>query len=165
MEILFGQYVLFHKLDVVLFVTDCSFKNSFLRGNQSPYNRYSFLWIFLIITAFNYTNYTSIALLDSFTIPSAMLLSSIFLKCKYNYWHYVGTMACLCGLICVVISDFLVKSQNSDSFRLFVQNYQVVIQTCRNSWNGGSKCQKRSLSRLFVQNYQNMNDELCIDLW
>ena len=37
---------------------------------------------FLVISAFNYTSFTSVALLDCFTIPSAMALSYFFLGCR-----------------------------------------------------------------------------------
>ena len=42
---------------------------------------------FLVISAFNYTSFTSVALLDCFTIPSAMGLSYFFLGCRCVIFH------------------------------------------------------------------------------
>jgi drug/metabolite transporter (DMT)-like permease len=66
---------------------------------------------FLVVSAFNYTNFTSIALLDSFTIPFAMLTSSFFLNSVFQKWHYIGVCICIIGLVCVVASDLLVKQE------------------------------------------------------
>ena len=40
---------------------------------------------FLVLEAYNYTSITSVMLLDCFTIPCAMVLSAIFLKCRSGY--------------------------------------------------------------------------------
>ena len=60
---------------------------------------------FLIILAYQYTTITSIMLLDCFTIPVAMLLSRLFLKCRYTRRHLLGVCLCLGGLVLIVISD------------------------------------------------------------
>ena len=60
---------------------------------------------YLIIRAFNYTTFTSVALLDAFTIPSAIFLSYCFMRCKYSAGHYVGIAICVVGLGCVILSD------------------------------------------------------------
>ncbi len=70
---------------------------------------------YLIISAFNHTSYTSIAILDCFTIPSAMALSSMFLRCRYKKMHYIGTLICLLGLGCVVLSDFVAGNTDDDT--------------------------------------------------
>ena len=64
---------------------------------------------FLIIMAYNYTTITSIMLLDCFTIPVAMMLSYIFLGCRYNAYHLAGVSLCLLGLVCIVISDVITQ--------------------------------------------------------
>jgi solute carrier family 35 protein F1/2 len=60
---------------------------------------------FLVLLAYNYTTITSVMLLDCFTIPCAMVLSYLFLGCRYNYKHMLGTGICLLGLVCIVIND------------------------------------------------------------
>jgi drug/metabolite transporter (DMT)-like permease len=72
---------------------------------------------FLVITAFNYTSITSIALLDCFTIPSAMILSYFFLEARYVLRHYLGVGICLLGMVCIVLSDRFADAEggNSDS--------------------------------------------------
>jgi drug/metabolite transporter (DMT)-like permease len=60
---------------------------------------------YLVILAYNYTTITSVMLLDCFTIPCAMVLSYLFLGCRYNYMHILGTAICLLGLACIVIND------------------------------------------------------------
>ena len=62
---------------------------------------------YLVLEAYNYTTITSVMLLDCFTIPCAMLLSYLFLGCRYNYKHLLGTGICLLGLACIVINDSL----------------------------------------------------------
>jgi hypothetical protein len=68
---------------------------------------------FLVLLAYNYTTITSVMLLDCFTIPCAMALSYIFLGCRYKVRHFVGTLTCLSGLACIVISDSLNAPQES----------------------------------------------------
>jgi len=69
---------------------------------------------FLVLLAYNYTTITSVMLLDCFTIPVAMLLSYLFLGCRYNYMHILGTTICLLGLTCIVINDS-VGATNDDA--------------------------------------------------
>jgi len=46
-------------------------------------------------------------LLDCFTIPCAMMLSYFFLGCRYRWKHGIGTILCLCGLICIITNDIV----------------------------------------------------------
>lgn len=62
---------------------------------------------YLFIRAYDYTSITSIMLLDCFTIPSAMLLSYLFMGAKYKRVHVVGIVVCIAGLVCCVTSDVL----------------------------------------------------------
>jgi len=56
--------------------------------------------------AYRYTSFTSIALLDSLSIPSVMLFSRCLLNRRYHFWHYVGILICLIGFIITLNSDF-----------------------------------------------------------
>lgn len=60
---------------------------------------------YMIIQAYNYTSITSIMLLDCFTIPCAMLLSHVFLRCRYTTMHFGGITCCLLGLALIVYGD------------------------------------------------------------
>jgi solute carrier family 35 protein F1/2 len=60
---------------------------------------------YLVLLAYNYTSITSVMLLDCFTIPSTMLLSYLFLHCKYSWRHLAGALLCLIGLSLIVVSD------------------------------------------------------------
>jgi solute carrier family 35, member F1/2 len=70
---------------------------------------------FLIVTAFRYTNITSVMLLDCFTIPNVMLLSWLFLKARYTARQYAGVVVCLVGLATLVVSDALTESREDGS--------------------------------------------------
>lgn len=69
---------------------------------------------YLVILAYNYTTITSVMLLDCFTIPCAMVLSYLFLGCRYNYKHILGTAICLLGLACIVINDSAMAAADDD---------------------------------------------------
>lgn len=69
---------------------------------------------YLVILAYNYTTITSVMLLDCFTIPCAMVLSFLFLGCRYNYKHILGTVICLLGLACIVMNDSM-QTANDDA--------------------------------------------------
>jgi len=60
---------------------------------------------YMVVLAYQYTNITSIMLLDSFTIPCVMALSVAFLQAKYTARHLTGAAICLLGVACTVLSD------------------------------------------------------------
>jgi len=70
-------------------------------------------WLF--IKAYDFTTITSIMLLDCFTIPSAMLLSYLFLRISYKPIHVLGVVICICGLVCVVLGDLYLPTASSSS--------------------------------------------------
>jgi drug/metabolite transporter (DMT)-like permease len=70
-------------------------------------------WLF--IKAYDFTTITSIMLLDCFTIPSAMLLSYLFLRISYKPIHVLGVVICICGLVCIVLSDLYLPTAFSSS--------------------------------------------------
>lgn len=69
----------------------------------------------LVIEAYNHTSITSVMLLDCFTIPCAMVLSRVFLGCRYKLKHYLGALICLIGLACIVLSDTILSSGENGS--------------------------------------------------
>ncbi|KAG6622537.1 Drug/Metabolite Transporter (DMT) Superfamily [Phytophthora cinnamomi] len=62
---------------------------------------------FLVVCAYKYTSISSVMLLDCFTIPVVMLLSSLFLRAKYTRSHFVAVLFCLVGISVLVISDVI----------------------------------------------------------
>lgn len=68
---------------------------------------------FLVLLAYNYTNITSIMLLDCFTIPCVMALSYFLLGCRYKPRHGLGVVLCIIGLIVIVVNDVLDGNTNS----------------------------------------------------
>jgi solute carrier family 35 protein F1/2 len=58
------------------------------------------------VMSFKYTTLTSAAVFDNMAIPSAMVLSRLFLKRKYVWLHLVGVMICLGGITVNVLIDY-----------------------------------------------------------
>ena len=71
---------------------------------------------YLVTRAYNYTNITSVMLLDCFTIPVVMGLSRVFLGRRYNRIHAIGVVTCILGLCLVVVSD-LISGNNQTQAR------------------------------------------------
>lgn len=67
----------------------------------------------LVLTSFRYTSLLSVVLLDSFAIPCTMLLSYLFLRAEYRWIHYLGTLVCLLGLGCNILSDSVLTAETS----------------------------------------------------
>lgn len=61
---------------------------------------------YLVVKAYQYTNLTSIQVLDCFSLVSVLVLSWIFLKVRYQFVHYSGVLICLAGITCLVIADY-----------------------------------------------------------
>ncbi|KAJ7363595.1 hypothetical protein OS493_009755 [Desmophyllum pertusum] len=61
---------------------------------------------YLVVKAYQYTNLTSIQVLDCFSTASVLVLSWIFLKVRYQCIHYSGVLICLAGIACLVVADY-----------------------------------------------------------
>jgi uncharacterized membrane protein len=46
-------------------------------------------------------------IIEDFSVPSAVLLSLIFLKVKYGLSHYIGIFICVIGISIGFINDFM----------------------------------------------------------
>ncbi|CAD6184658.1 unnamed protein product [Caenorhabditis auriculariae] len=62
---------------------------------------------YMIVYAYQFTNLTSIQLLDCATIPTVLLLSWLFLSVRYLLSHILGVTICLIGIACVIWADAL----------------------------------------------------------
>lgn len=60
---------------------------------------------YLIVYAYQFTNLTSIQLLNCFTIPVVMLLSWCFLSVRYVVSHIIGVAICLLGVALIIYAD------------------------------------------------------------
>uniref|UniRef100_A0A0V0J3X1 Solute carrier family 35 member F1 n=1 Tax=Schistocephalus solidus TaxID=70667 RepID=A0A0V0J3X1_SCHSO len=66
-----------------------------------------------IVSAYSYTNLTSVQLLDCLTIPTAMLLSRFCLKTRYGLIHVAGVFICLLGAGAMVGADYLAAAADA----------------------------------------------------
>lgn len=56
--------------------------------------------------SFRYTTLTSVTLFDALAIPSAMVISRIFLGRKYLWFHLFGVVICMTGVVFNVMQDY-----------------------------------------------------------
>ncbi|KAL5965408.1 Solute carrier family 35 member F1, partial [Taenia solium] len=69
-----------------------------------------------IVSAYSYTNLTSVQLLDCLTIPTAMIISRFCLKTRYKCVHIIGVITCLAGAGAMVAADYLAtKTVSTDT--------------------------------------------------
>lgn len=61
---------------------------------------------YMTVLAYRYTTITSITLFDALAIPSAMILSWIFLGRRYTSIHYCGVIVCMSGVVYNVLADY-----------------------------------------------------------
>ncbi|CDM63462.1 Solute carrier family 35 member F1 [Caenorhabditis elegans] len=62
---------------------------------------------YMIVKAYQYTNLTSVQLLDCATIPTVLFLSWLFLSVRYLASHILGVTICIIGIACVIWADAL----------------------------------------------------------
>eukprot|EP00887_Chlorella_sp_A99_P003924 scaffold11.g3924.t1 len=60
---------------------------------------------FLVVLAFRFTSLTSVTILDCFSIPTAVVLSTAFLRARYRRLHYVAAAVCVAGLSVLLAGD------------------------------------------------------------
>ena len=67
-----------------------------------------------MVKAYLYTTITSAMIINVVTIPSAFLLSLLFLKVRYLWNHYIAIAICIAGISFPVINDVLINPRNTD---------------------------------------------------
>ena len=67
----------------------------------------SFYGYYCYLLAVTYTTITSISLLDAMSIPTAMILSHLFLKRRYLRLHLLGATLCIIGVVLDVSVDLV----------------------------------------------------------
>uniref|UniRef100_A0A0R3RI81 Solute carrier family 35 member F1 n=1 Tax=Elaeophora elaphi TaxID=1147741 RepID=A0A0R3RI81_9BILA len=100
-------------------------ENSFLPVVRKRGWRYLLLAIvdvqanYIIVYAYQFTNLTSVQLLDCSTIPMVLLLSWLFLSTRYLLTHIIGVGICLVGIAVLIWADALEgKGSSGDSNRV-----------------------------------------------
>ena len=68
----------------------------------------------LIVLAYGYTTLTSVMLLSDFTIPSAVIMSLLFLGVRYKCRHYFAIGLCFAGLTTSFSNDIFFKFRQSE---------------------------------------------------
>ena len=61
---------------------------------------------YVTILAFKYTTITSVSLFDALAIPSAMIVSRIFVGRRYTKVHLLGVMMCCIGIAINILQDY-----------------------------------------------------------
>ncbi|KAM7533351.1 hypothetical protein Aperf_G00000121877 [Anoplocephala perfoliata] len=78
-----------------------------------------------IVSAYAYTNLTSVQLLDCLSIPTAVVLSRFCLKTRYKWSHITGVLICLVGSGSMVAADYLAaKGAGTNSSASETENSQ-----------------------------------------
>lgn len=72
---------------------------------------------YCVTLAFKYTSMTSVSLLDSATIPFAMVLSKALLGSVYARGHVVGALVAFAGLTILVLGDATPVNGNNENVR------------------------------------------------
>ncbi|XP_075871336.1 solute carrier family 35 member F2-like [Nelusetta ayraudi] len=82
---------------------------------------------YTVVKAYQYTNLTSIQLLDCFVIPVLMILSRWFLKTRYRIVHYVAVCICLLGVGAMVGADLLTGREQGSSSNILLGDCLVLV--------------------------------------
>ena len=70
---------------------------------------------YLIVKAYQYTNMTSVQLLDCFTIPCVMLLSLVVLSARFSTWQLGGALVAISGIALLIVLDADGMTRTSDA--------------------------------------------------
>jgi solute carrier family 35 protein F1/2 len=62
---------------------------------------------YLLVLAYQYTDITSVCILDAFTIPTVMLLSRMLFRVRYSWHEVLAAALCLVGITILFASDLL----------------------------------------------------------
>ena len=70
---------------------------------------------YFTVLAFSYTTITSVTLFDALAIPTAMVVSAVFLSRKYTRLHLLGVGACSIGILLNVLQDYVHDKNDNNS--------------------------------------------------
>jgi len=75
---------------------------------------------YLIVRAYQYTDITSVTLLDAFAVPGVMLLSYSALGARYGGRQVAGVAVCLAGLVTLVTTDALLAPMHQCALYVYI---------------------------------------------
>ncbi|XP_078432670.1 uncharacterized protein LOC144704218 [Wolffia australiana] len=103
---------------------------------------------YFVVKAYQYTNITSIMMLDCWVIPCVIVLTFVFLKTRYRYVQYFGALLCIAGAILVVFSDVFAGGRESGSNPLKGNLFVILSSTLYAFSNVGEEYLVRDGSRV-----------------
>ncbi|XP_026184351.1 solute carrier family 35 member F2-like [Mastacembelus armatus] len=104
---------------------------------------------YAVVKAYQFTNLTSIQLLDCFVIPVLMVLSWFFLKTRYRVVHFVAVTVCLLGVGAMVGADILAgRDQGSTSDVVLGDGLVLLSSVLYAVSNVGQEYTVKNLSRV-----------------
>lgn len=60
---------------------------------------------YFVVKSFQYTNLSSIRFIETFSIPTVLLLSRHFLKVRFRSNHVMGVVLCILAVVCLILED------------------------------------------------------------
>ncbi|KAK2846570.1 hypothetical protein Q5P01_009569 [Channa striata] len=82
---------------------------------------------YAVVKAYQYTNLTSVQLLDCFVLPVLILLSWWILKTRYRPVHYVAVCICLLGVGAMVGADLLAGRDQGSTSNILLGDGLVLL--------------------------------------
>nr|XP_054510351.1 solute carrier family 35 member F2 [Agelaius phoeniceus] len=82
---------------------------------------------YTIVKAYQYTNLTSVQLLDCFGIPVLMALSWFLLRARYKMIHFVAVAICLLGVATMVGADILAGREEGEGSDVVIGDVLVLL--------------------------------------
>jgi solute carrier family 35 protein F1/2 len=66
-------------------------------------------------------------IIEDFSIPSAVILSIVFLKVSYLKIHWIGIFICVCGISLGFLNDFLFFEQTSEASKPLLGDLLALV--------------------------------------
>jgi solute carrier family 35 protein F1/2 len=90
----------------------------------------SFYGNYCYLLAVEYTTVTSVSLVDALSIPTAMILSHIFLRRRYQRLHLLGAGLCvtgvMLGMVVDVLSNYIYRQESMSSLQVKTMTANVT---------------------------------------
>jgi solute carrier family 35 protein F1/2 len=87
---------------------------------------------FFVVMAYEYASIVTVFILSNSTVITVMILSIVFLKARYTWLQYLGTVIALAGIVLVVISD--ITGFDSTELGVIYVFISVILYSCCNVW-------------------------------
>lgn len=90
----------------------------------------SFYGNYCYLLAVEYTTVTSVSLVDALSIPTAMILSHVFLRRRYQRLHLLGAALCITGvmlgMVVDVLSNYIYRQESTSSIQVKTMTANVT---------------------------------------